>query len=65
MLQIAEKDEGIKDLLGDEIDISDLVNKSKCTVTYPNLTRFKKLIGLLYKMVNSGAFGTTVSQSMK
>jgi len=65
LLQIAEKDEGIKDLLGDEIDISDLVNKSKCTVTYPNLTRFKKLIGLLYKMVNSGAFGTTVSQSMK
>ena len=65
LLQIAEKDEGIKDLLGEEIDISDLVNKSKCTVTYPNLARFKELIGLLYKMVNSGAYGTTESQAGK
>ena len=62
LLQIAEKDAGIKDLLGEEIEISDLVNKSKCTVTYTTLAGFKELIGLLYKMVKSGAFGTTLSQ---
>ena len=65
LLQLAEKDKGVKGLLGEEIDIADLVNKSKCIITYPNLTRYKQLIGLLYKMVNSGAFGTTVSQANK
>ena len=60
--QIAERDERIKDLLGDEIIISDLVNKSKCTLTYTNLSRFKRLILLLAEVVKSGEFRTTLSQ---
>ncbi|MDP8214706.1 MAG: ParB/RepB/Spo0J family partition protein [Candidatus Euphemobacter frigidus] len=61
--QIAEKDERIKDLLDEEIIISDLVNKSKCTLTYTNLSRFKRLILLLAEMVKSGEFRTTLSQN--
>ncbi|MEA1928898.1 MAG: hypothetical protein U9N73_11895 [Candidatus Auribacterota bacterium] len=46
LIQIAEKDPKIKELLGSEIVIADLVSKSKLTINYTNLSRakFKKYI---------------------
>lgn len=63
--EIAEKDETIKALLGTEIVVSDLVRKSKCTLVYSNLSRFKELVLALAKLVKSGEFFTTLSQHHK
>ena len=65
LLKIAEKDAKIKELLGKEIVIADLVNKSKLTVNYNNLTRLKELIKLMDALVESGAFRTTLAQYNK
>jgi len=62
LLQIAEKVPEIKDLLGSEIIIADLVKKSKLTINYTNLTRAKELIKLLNTLMESGAFRTTLAQ---
>ncbi len=65
LIQIAEKDEKIKPLLGKEIDIADLVNKSKLTLEYTNLTRLKELVELLNALVKSGVFATTLKEYHK
>jgi len=63
--QLAEKDPGLKELLGSEVTIADLVKKSKCTLNYTNLTRFSQLITLLYKLIKSGEFRTTLTEYHK
>ncbi len=65
LIQIAENDPNIKELLGKEILIADLVNKSKLTVNYNNLARLKELIKLMYALMESGAFRTTLAQYHK
>lgn len=60
--EVAEKDPEIGALLGTEITIADLVNKSKCTLVYSNLARFKELVLNLARLVKSGGFSTTMSQ---
>ena len=65
LLQIAEKDPKIKPLLGSEILITDLVNKSKLTINYTNLTRTKELVKLLNDLMESGAFRTTLAEYHK
>ncbi len=65
LIQIAEKDPKLKDLLGSEIVIADLVKKSKLTINYTNLTRAKELIKLLNTLMESGAFRTTMAQYHK
>ena len=60
--EIADKVTAVKNLLGTEIMISDLVNKSKCTLIYSNLTRFKELVSALADLVKSGVFHTTLAQ---
>jgi hypothetical protein len=62
LLQIFDKDKGIKDRLGKEIMIADLVNKSKLTLEYINLSRLKELILLLNALVKSGVFATTLTE---
>jgi len=62
LLQIVEKDPGIKDLLGKEIRIADLVNKSKLALGYSNLARLKELILLMNALVKSGVFATTLAE---
>ncbi len=62
LTQLVEKNPVLKELLGSEITIADLVKKSKCTLNYTNLTRFSELITLLNKLVNSGEFRTTLMQ---
>lgn len=65
LIQIAEQDEKIKPLLGREIEIADLVNKSKLTINYTNLTRAKELVKLLNALMESGAFRTTFEEYHK
>ena len=65
LLQIVEKDPGIKDLLGKEISIADLVNKSKLTLEYSTLARLKELILLMNALVKSGVFATTLMEYHK
>ncbi len=65
LIQVAEGDPEIQPLLGSEITIADLVQKSKCTLDYTNLTRFKELVTLLHRLVQSGEFRTTLSQYHK
>lgn len=65
LLQIVEKDPKIKPLLGSEILITDLVNKSKLTINYTNLTRVKELVKLLNDLMESGAFRTTLAEYHK
>lgn len=65
LIELAESDPGLKEVLGSEITIADLVNKSKCTLDYTNLTRFQELVNLLHKLVASGEFRTTVAQYHK
>ena len=57
-----EKDPAFKEILGSEVTIADLVKKSKCTLSYTDLTRFSELIPLLYQLVKSGEFRTTLTQ---
>ena len=65
LLQILEKDKDFKKLLGKEIRIADLVNKSRITLKYSNLTRLKELILLLAALVESGVFATTLTEFHK
>ncbi len=65
LLQIFDKDKGIKDRLGKEIMIADLVNKSKLTLEYTNLSRLKELILILNALVKSGVFATTMTEYHK
>jgi ParB/RepB/Spo0J family partition protein len=65
LIQIAEKDPKLKDLLGSEIVIADLIKKSKLTINYTNLPRAKELIKLLNTLMESGAFRTTLAQYHK
>ncbi len=62
LIQIAEKDKNISNLLGKEIKIADLIKKSRCILTYTDLTRFKEIVLLLADLVRSGVFHTTLSQ---
>ncbi len=62
LVELVEADPELKEILGGEITIADLVNKSKCTLDYTNLTRFGELVALLYKLVKSGEFRTTLAQ---
>jgi len=65
LLQILEKDKDFKKLLGKEIRIADLVNKSRITLEYSNLTRLKELILILAALVESGVFATTLTEFHK
>lgn len=65
LIELAGKDPRIKELLGSEIKISDLVNKSKLTVVYTNLTRARELVNLLHVLMESGAYRTTLAQYHK
>jgi len=65
LLQILEKDKDFKKLLGKEIRIADLVNKSRITLKYSNLTRLKELILILAALVESGVFATTLTEFHK
>ncbi|MDP8236075.1 MAG: ParB/RepB/Spo0J family partition protein [Candidatus Erginobacter occultus] len=65
LIELAGKDPRIKELLGSEIKISDLVNKSKLTVVYTNLTRARELVNLLHVLMESGAYRTTLTQYHK
>jgi ParB family transcriptional regulator, chromosome partitioning protein len=60
--ELVEKDPALKEILGSEITIADLVKKSKCTLNYNSLTQFSRQIALLYKLVKSGEFRTTLTQ---
>ncbi|MFH1039537.1 MAG: ParB/RepB/Spo0J family partition protein [PVC group bacterium] len=60
--QLAENDSTIKELLGSEIEIADLVNKSKLTFNYTNLTRAKQLVKLMNALMGSGVFATTLAE---
>ncbi|MFH1038134.1 MAG: ParB/RepB/Spo0J family partition protein [PVC group bacterium] len=65
LMQIAEQDPKIKVLLGSEIEIADLVKKSKLTINYTNLTRAQELVKLLNVLMESGAFRTTLAEYHK
>jgi ParB family chromosome partitioning protein len=65
LLQLAEKDLKIKDLLGVEILIADLLNKSKLTLVYTNLIRLKELIKLLAALFKSDEFVSTLTEYHK
>lgn len=62
LLKILEKDKDFKELLGKEIRIADLVNKSKLTLEYSKLARLKELILLMNALVKSGVFATTLTE---
>ena len=62
LLQVAEKDSRIKDLLGEEILIADLLSKSKLTIIYKNLTRLKELNNLLSSLFKSDEFVNTLTE---
>ena len=62
LTNLVGKDPALKELLGSEITIGDLVKKSKCTLNYTSLTHFSEQITLLYKLVKSGEFRTTLTQ---
>ncbi len=65
LVQVAEKDPKIKVLLGNEIEIADLVSKSKLIINYTNLTHAKELVELLNALMESGALRTTLSEYHK
>jgi ParB family chromosome partitioning protein len=65
LVQVAKKDPKIKDLLGNEIEISDLVNKSKLIINYTNLIRAREFVKLLNVLMESGALRTTLSEYHK
>lgn len=65
LIQLAGENPEIKEILGSEIEIDDLVNKSKLTVVYTNLTRARELVNLLHALMESGAFRTTLAQYHK
>ncbi|MEA1928254.1 MAG: hypothetical protein U9N73_08595, partial [Candidatus Auribacterota bacterium] len=62
LAELVEKDPALKEILGSEITIADLVKKSKCTLNYNSLTQFSQQITLLYKLIKSGEFRTTLTQ---
>lgn len=62
LVQIAEKDPKIKELLGNEIEIADFINKSKLIFNYTNLTRAKELVKLMNILMESGGFATTLAE---
>ncbi|MEA1927302.1 MAG: hypothetical protein U9N73_03785 [Candidatus Auribacterota bacterium] len=62
LTELVEKDPALKEILGSEITIADLVKKSKCTLNYNTLTQFSNQITLLYNLVKSGEFRTTLTQ---
>jgi len=65
LLQVAEKDSRIKDLLGEEILIADLLNKSKLTIIYQNLARLKELNKFLSALLKSDEFVNTLTEYHK
>ncbi len=65
LLQIVEKDRAIEDLLIKEFRLADLVNKSKLTLEYANLTKLKELTFLMNALVKSGVFATTLMEYHK
>ena len=65
LLQVAEKDPKIKDLLGEEISITDFLNKSKLTIIYKNLTRLRELNKLLSSLFKSDEFVNTLTEYHK
>lgn len=65
LLHVAEKDPRIKDLLGEEILIADLLNKSKLTLVYKNLARLKELNKLLSALFKSREFVNTMTEYHK
>jgi len=65
LLQVAEKDPKVKDLLNVEILIADLLNKSKLTLVYKNLARLKELNKLLSALLKSDEFVNTMTEYHK
>ena len=53
LIEVARKDPEIRERLGGEILIADLVNKSKLTLVYPDLARLRELVRLLARLAES------------
>ncbi len=62
LIEVAEKDEKVGPLLGDEIVIADLVNKSKLTLVYPDLTRLRELARHLARLVESTPYQAAINR---
>ncbi len=63
LVEVAGKDPEVEGLLGSEIQIADLVNKSKLTLVYPDLTRLRELVRILSRLVESESYRSVVTSS--
>ena len=63
--RIRKEKNRIKPLLGSEVVIADLINKSKLTINYTNLTGVKELGKLLNDLMESGVLATTLAEYNK